>query len=43
MQADDVDVLEGMEVEDVEVHNSTKTNQHMNVSHQQQKEMQQEV
>ena len=43
MQAEDVDVVEGVEGEDVEGHDSTKTNQHMDVRHQQQEEMQQGV
>ena len=40
---EDMDAVEGVEVEDVKEHNLTKTNQHMDVSHQKQEEMQQGV
>ena len=43
MQAEDVAAVEGVEGEDVEGHNSTKTNQHMDVSPQQQEEIQKRV
>ena len=43
MQAEDVDAVEDVEVKDVEGQDSTKINQHMDVSHQQQEEMQQGV
>ena len=43
MQAEDMDAVEGVEGEDVEGHDSTKINQNMDVSPQQQEEMQQGV
>ena len=43
MQAEDVGAVEGVEGEDMEGHDSKKNNQHMDVSPQQQKEIQQVV
>ena len=43
MQAEDVGAVEDVEEEDVEGHNSTKINQHMDVRPQQQEEMKQLV